>query len=260
MILGVVFVVVEVGSLIIGVAIAHSITRSIHQIDAGARNIRADNFEFRIPSRNRDQLDSMATAFNHMSESIVGLMTQVSAKEPLGKEAEITREVQTHLFPREFPRIPGLQVAGTCLPARSVSGDYYDFIPYGDRRLDILIADISGKGIAAALLMASLQSSFRSHVIHQNLAANASNGVSQSVFTLNHQLYRHTSADKFATLVLARIDTQDLSLTYCNAGHNPPPLFPVTLSAGFPKGGSLPASSPAPSTRKNEFHSRKAMS
>ena len=237
MMLGVVFVVVEVGSLIIGVAIARSITRSIHQIDAGARNIRAGNFEFRIPSRNRDQLDSMATAFNQMSESIVDLMTQVSEKERLEKEIEIAREVQTHLFPRELPRIPGLQVAGTCLPARSVSGDYYDFIPYGDRRLDILIADISGKGISAALLMASLQSSFRSHVIHQSLAANASNGISEAVSTLNHQLYRHTSADKFATLVLARIDVQDLSLTYCNAGHNPPLLVSNDSVSRLSKGG-----------------------
>ncbi len=224
MILGVVFVVVEVSSLIIGVAIARSITRSIHQIDAGARNIRAGNFEFRIPSRNRDQLDSMATAFNEMSESIVELMTQVSEKERLEKEVEIAREVQTHLFPRELPRIPRLQLAGTCLPARSVSGDYYDFIPYGDRSVDIMIADISGKGISAALLMASLQSSFRSHVIHQKLASNSSDGIAEAVSTLNQQLYRHTSPDKFATLVLARIDAQDLSLTYCNAGHNPPLL------------------------------------
>ena len=223
MILGVVFVVVEIGSLIIGVAIARSITRSIHQIDAGARNIRAGNFEFRIPSRNRDQLDSMATAFNEMSESIVELMIQVSEKERLEKEIEIAREVQTHLFPQELPRIPRLQLAGTCLPARSVSGDYYDFIPYGDRSVDIMIADISGKGISAALLMASLQSSFRSHVIHQNLAGN-SDGISDAVATLNHQLYQHTSPEKFATLVLARVDAQDLSLTYCNAGHNPPLL------------------------------------
>ena len=224
LILGVVFVVVEIGSLIIGVAIARSITRSIHQIDTGARNIRAGNFEFRIPSRNRDQLDSMATAFNEMSESIVELMTQVSEKERLEKEVEIAREVQTHLFPRELPKIPRLQLAGTCLPARSVSGDYYDFIPYGDRRVDIMIADISGKGISAALLMASLQSSFRSHVVHQNLAGNSSDGISEAVSTLNHQLYRHTSPEKFATLVLARVDAQDLSLTYCNAGHNPPLL------------------------------------
>ena len=71
--------------------------------------------------------------------------------------------------------------------------------------------------------MASLQSSFRSHVIHQNLAGN-SDGISDAVATLNHQLYQHTSPEKFATLVLARVDAQDLSLTYCNAGHNPPLL------------------------------------
>ncbi len=219
------FVLVEVVSLIIGIGIARSITRSIHNIYAGARNIQAGNFDFRIPSADRDQLESMATAFNKMSESVVGLMSQVTEKERLDKEIEIAREVQTHLFPREMPAIKRIQLAGSCLPARHVSGDYYDFIPYGDDLLDVIIADISGKGISAALLMANLQSSIRSHAIYQHARENGDKPIASAMAAINVQLYTHTSPDKFATLVLARVDSAALTATYCNAGHNPPLLI-----------------------------------
>ncbi len=221
-ILGVVFVLVELTSLFVGFAIARSITRSIHNIYAGARNIEAGNFDFRIPSHDRDQLDSMATAFNRMSESVVELMNEVTEKERLDKEIEIAREVQAHLFPRELPKVKCLQLAGECLPARRVSGDYYDFIPYGENELDIIIADISGKGISAALLMANLQSSIRSHALHQATRSDGSGSVAAAVGAINRQLYTHTSPDKFATLVMSRIKAPQMELTYCNAGHNPP--------------------------------------
>jgi sigma-B regulation protein RsbU (phosphoserine phosphatase) len=219
---GLVFIVVEVSSVLIGVVIARTITRSIYNIGEGARNIESGNFDYRIPSSNRDQLDAMATTFNRMSESVVELMNEVSDKERLEKEIEIAREVQTHLFPRELPSHPRLDIAATCLPARRVSGDYYDFIPYRDQWLDVIIADISGKGISAALLMASLQSSIRSHVVYQADGSNGADPVATATEAINRQLYRHTSPDKFATLVMSRIDTKSLTLTYCNAGHNPP--------------------------------------
>ena len=224
-ILGVVFVVVEAVSFLVGVAIARSITRSIHDIYAGTSNIQQGNFDFRIPNRNRDQLDSMAGAFNSMAESVVRLMVEVSEKEWLEKEIEIAREVQAQLFPQKLPSVLGLQLAGTCLPARRVSGDYYDFIPYSAHRLDTIIADISGKGISAALLMASLQSSVRTHLTYQSSAKPGGPTISAAVSEINEQLYRQTPPDKFATLVLSRIDTRDLTLTYCNAGHNPPFLL-----------------------------------
>ena len=219
------FVLVEVVSLIIGIGIARSITRSIHNIYAGARNIQAGNFDYRIPSADRDQLESMATAFNKMSESVVGLMSQVTEKQRLDKEIEIAREVQTHLFPREMPTIKRIELAGSCLPARHVSGDYYDFIPYGDSLLDVIIADISGKGISAALLMANLQSSIRSHAVYQNAYENGNKPIASAMEAINRQLYKHTSPDKFATLVLARVNSAAMTATYCNAGHNPPLLI-----------------------------------
>ncbi|MDA2928647.1 SpoIIE family protein phosphatase [Acidobacteria bacterium AH-259-O06] len=238
-ILGIMFVIVEAVSFFIGVAIARSITRSIHNIYAGTRNIQKGNFDFRIPNQNRDQLDSMAGAFNSMAESIVQLMAEVSEREWLEKEIEIAREVQAQLFPQRPPSVVGLQLAGTCLPARRVSGDYYDFIPYGENRMDTIIADISGKGISAALLMAGLQSSVRTHIIYSSMQSDGVSEISGAVSEINRQMYLQTPPDKFATLVLTRIDTEKLTLTYCNAGHNPPLLLSNGEIRLLTKGGTV---------------------
>ena len=233
------FVVVVFVSAIIGVALARSITRSIHNLYAGTRSIGQGNFDYRIPSRDRDQLDTLATAFNQMSESVVRLMNQVSEKERLEKEIEIAREVQTHLFPQKLPKIKRLQLAGACLAARRVSGDYYDFIPYDENVLHVVIADISGKGISAALLMANLQSSIRSHFANQTAIPNGDQPLAIALGAINHQLYAHTSPEKFATLVLSRVDTRQMKLSYCNAGHNPPLVISDGRIHRLTRGGTV---------------------
>lgn len=224
-VLGAIFVVAEGAALAIGVVIARTITRSVRDLYVGTQQIRGGNFDYRIASQRRDQLGDLAKAFNHMSDSIVGLMGQVSEKERLEKEIEIAHEVQTQLFPQVIPKIENAQLAGQCLPARRVSGDYYDFIPYGSKRVDIVVGDISGKGISAALLMASLQSAIRTHILYQVTKHLADESIAGAVFEINEHLYAHTAADKFATLVLARFHSDTRQLTYCSAGHNPPLLF-----------------------------------
>jgi sigma-B regulation protein RsbU (phosphoserine phosphatase) len=233
------FVLVEGFSLLIGIVIARSITSTIHGIDEGARNIQSGNFEYRIATRNRDQLEAMAASFNRMAESVVGLMRQVSEKERLEKEIEIAREVQAKLFPQVLPAIQRLQLAASCVAARQVSGDYYDFIPYGPDSLDVIIGDISGKGISAALLMASLQSSIRTLISFQTLNPSCSGRIAQSVGEINRQLYLQTSPDKYATLVMSRIDARHMRLTYCNAGHNPPLVVSGHTILHLTKGGMV---------------------
>jgi phosphoserine phosphatase RsbU/P len=220
--LGFLFIMVEGVAILVGFMIARSITRSIHSIYEGTQSIQEGNFDYRIKAGNRDQLDAMAAAFNSMAESISGLMNQMGEKERLDKEIEIAREVQAKLFPQKLPSIPNLQLAASCLAARQVSGDYYDFVQYGENCVDIIIADISGKGISAALLMASLQSSIRTLISYQYARTNGDVRIAQSVCEINRQLYHQTSPDKFATLVMSRFDAETLTLTYCNAGHNPP--------------------------------------
>ena len=249
--LGTLFVIVEITSLVIAIFIGRSITRTIHAIDEATANIRRGNFDYRIPTSNRDQLEAMAASFNNMSESIVGLMQQVTEKQRLDKEIEIAREVQAKLFPQKLPSLRKLQLAAACLPARQVSGDYYDFIPSGPDRVDVVIGDISGKGISAALLMASLQSSFRTIISYQAMNTATEGMVARSVVEINRQLYQQTSPDKFATLVLGRFDARDLTLTYCNAGHNPPlRIAGDGAISHLSKGGWSQASSRIRSTKK----------
>ncbi len=237
--LGSLFVLVELISLVIAVAIARSITRTIHSLDEATSAIQQGNFEYRIKTRKRDQLEAMAGSFNKMSESIVSLMQQVTEKQRLDKEIEIAREVQSKLFPQKLPSIKNFQLAAACLPARQVSGDYYDFIPLGANAFDVVIGDISGKGISAALLMASLQSSIRTIISYQTLGPNRDASVAKSVSDVNRQLYLQTSPDKFATLVLSRFDAEKLTVTYCNAGHNPPLVISDHSIRHLSKGGMV---------------------
>ncbi len=122
-----------------------------------------------------------------------------------------------------------MQITGLCLPARVVSGDYYDFVQLDPDCLGMALGDICGKGISAALLMANLQATLRSNVsLYQRevLAGSGSrNGtgtVAHVVKRINEQVYHHTSANKFASFFYAVYDERTYALTYCNAGHNPP--------------------------------------
>jgi sigma-B regulation protein RsbU (phosphoserine phosphatase) len=137
------------------------------------------------------------------------------AKEALEREVAIARDVQRELLPRSVPVVRGLDLAGICLPAVGVGGDYYDFLPLPDERMGIVIADVSGKGIPAALLMAGLQASVRSLALP---------GISPCDINrrLNEMVHQTTSASRYATLFFAVYDPRDRSFLYSNAGHFPP--------------------------------------
>ncbi|MGA7379395.1 MAG: SpoIIE family protein phosphatase [Terriglobales bacterium] len=144
---------------------------------------------------------------------------EVAHRERLNREVEIAREVQERLFPQTLPPIAGIEYAGACRPALGVGGDYYDFLALPGGRLGIAIGDVSGKGIAAALMMASLQASLRSEATRgaENLATLMSH--------VNHLVYEASSANRYATFFYAQYNPASRQLTYVNAGHNPPMLF-----------------------------------
>jgi sigma-B regulation protein RsbU (phosphoserine phosphatase) len=150
------------------------------------------------------------------------LIVEVKEKEKLEAELEIARQVQAQLFPKEVPKLQTLELMGVCNPARIVSGDYYDFIPLDSRSTALVIGDISGKGISAALLMASVQSS-----LHAQLKMPANGGLSTAtlVARLNRQLYESTPPEKYATFYCGLYDDQNGLLAYTNAGHLAPILI-----------------------------------
>jgi phosphoserine phosphatase RsbU/P len=155
------------------------------------------------------------------------LVKELVQKERLERELEIAKEVQERLFPNRIPKMARMEVAGICLPARTVSGDYYDFLPLGEHELGLALGDICGKGISAALLMANLQATLRSNVMNTRRHAGQNGGkdVAGVVEKVNSQIYSYTAANKFATFFYALYDDRLQTITYCNAGHNPPLYF-----------------------------------
>jgi sigma-B regulation protein RsbU (phosphoserine phosphatase) len=157
----------------------------------------------------------------------------------LNRELEMAAEVQQELFPRVLPKVPGLDYAGICRPARGVSGDYYDFLELGDGRLGFLLADVSGKGMSAALLGASLHAAVRTNV--RSGEADCGKVLAKA----NRLLFETTAPERFATVFYAVYDGATRKLTYANAGHCSPMLVRqeacIRLESLTPPLGILPA-------------------
>jgi phosphoserine phosphatase RsbU/P len=221
------FLIVEAASIVIGILLTQSITNAVHNLDRGTEFVKRGDFSQRIIVRSNDQLGALAASFNQMTEYVQHLVKELVQKERLERELEIAQEVQERLFPNQVPKMAGMDVAGICLPARTVSGDYYDFLPLGDNELGLALGDICGKGISAALLMANMQATLRSNVmnIKRNPGLKGAKNVAGVVERLNSQIYSYTAANKFATFFYALYDDRPQTLTYCNAGHNPPLYF-----------------------------------
>ena len=212
------FVVVELVALVIGVRLSRSMTGAVHRLYQGTQKAIEGDFSHRIPVRGHDQMAELSHSFNRMTESIQHLLTVAKEKERLQSEIEIACEVQTRLYPRGALTTPSLRVTGVCRAARVVSGDYFDYEPLHGGRVLLAIGDVAGKGISAALLMASLQSSLRTQV------AEAEVSVSQLVSRVNQQLHVSTAPEKFATFCAGIFDEACGVFTYTNAGHLPPLL------------------------------------
>ena len=136
-----------------------------------------------------------------------------------GRELEIAREVQAKLLPQDSPVMASLDFAGICVQARQVGGDYYDYLYLSPGRLGVVLADISGKGISAALLMASLQASLRSHY------AQAPDDLARVLLAINRTFFESTAGIRYATLFLGTYDERTSRLRYANCGHPPPVLL-----------------------------------
>src|SRR6185503_7348447 len=126
------------------------------------------------------------------------------------------REVQERLFPQTFPGMPGLDYAGSCRPALGVGGDYFDFLPLGDSRFGVAIADVSGKGIGAALLMASLQASLRGQTI------NGPGHLGRLIDNVNRLVFEASPDNRYATFFYGEYDLSSRVFAFVNAGHCPP--------------------------------------
>jgi sigma-B regulation protein RsbU (phosphoserine phosphatase) len=159
------------------------------------------------------------------------LVERTVAEERLRRELALASEVQQRLFPETPPDSRCLELAGYCQPARGVGGDYYDFLALGDDQIGIAVADVSGKGISAALVMSVVQASLRSQTMAHNDSSRPQISLSELVSTLNRLLCSSTGAETYVTFFYAQFDEGTRRLTYINAGHNPPLLLRASTAA-----------------------------
>jgi sigma-B regulation protein RsbU (phosphoserine phosphatase) len=173
-----------------------------------------------------------------VSELAHSLATEAAQRERVNREMEIAREVQERLFPQEMPAIVGASLAGGCRAALGVGGDYYDVFNLEDGRLGLAIGDVSGKGISAALLMASLRASLR------GVSLNSPHNFAELMHRVNVLVYEASASNRYATFFFAAYDPKTRRLECVNAGHNPPVILRngevIRLEAGGPVVGLLP--------------------
>ena len=245
--IGIFFGVIELIALFIGARLTRSVTSSVAELYAATQHVNRGDLAHRIKIHSHDQMAALEQSFNSMTQSLANLIREQKEKQRLESELAIAHEVQDLLFPADLSGLAALEVHGVCRPARTVSGDYYDFIPLREDRLVLAVGDISGKGISAALLMATVHAFVRAYSLEPEwtLASVAldggppkdralpmyyrGDGISDSelapgllMATLNYQLFRSTPPEKYATMFLGCYDAGSRSLTYSNAGHLPP--------------------------------------
>jgi sigma-B regulation protein RsbU (phosphoserine phosphatase) len=233
---GVLFFLIETAALVTGVVLTLRITKAVAGLYRGTQYVRSGDFSHRVPIQDRDQLGELAESFNEMTSSISGLIEEQNKRQRLENEISIAREVQNQLFPSTLPSVPGVEIEAICKAARSVSGDYYDFIQLSPTHIAIAIADISGKGISAALLMASLQAALRSQLLADGTERLST---AELVSRLNKHLVRNTGDDRFATFFIAVYDSGTRTLRYTNAGHLPSFLMGHGTAELLDKGGMV---------------------
>jgi sigma-B regulation protein RsbU (phosphoserine phosphatase) len=212
--IGVLFFIIEVIALAAGLALARSITGSVHELFAGTERVRLGDFTHKIAIRAHDQLGELAGSFNSMTTSIEDLLRVQDEKRRLEEELRIAHEIQMSLLPQGPLGFPGVSVTSLCVPAREVGGDYFDILPIDDHRVGVLIADVSGKGTSAALYMAEMKglmlSLSRLHTSPREL-----------LVTANRIMSEHLNSRIFVTMIYAVIDLRARTLTYSRAGHTP---------------------------------------
>ncbi|MGC1619509.1 MAG: SpoIIE family protein phosphatase, partial [Candidatus Acidiferrum sp.] len=235
-VISIVFLLIEVAALITGIVMTRRITKAVSDLYEATQYVKAGDWTHRVRIERRDQLGVLGESFNDMTGSISGLLEESKKRQRLENELSIASEVQNQLFPQKVPSVSGVELEAICKAARTVSGDYYDFIQLSPTHLAIALADISGKGISAALLMASLQAALRSQLL---AAGSEKMSTAELVAILNVHMVRNTADDRFATFFIAVYDSATRTLRYTNAGHLPGFLISNGTSKHLEKGGMV---------------------
>ena len=212
---GVLFLIIQFVALLMGLALARSITGSVHELFVGTERVRQGDFSHRIAVLAKDQLGELADSFNSMTSHLSSLLAEMAEKKRLEEELRIARRIQMSLLPQNPPvEFPGVSLTAVCQPAREVGGDYYDFLPLQGNRLGLLIADVAGKGTSAALYMAELKGLMLSlTLVHRSPR--------DLLVSANRIISAHLDSRSFITMTYAVLDLDARTMTWARAGHTP---------------------------------------
>jgi serine phosphatase RsbU (regulator of sigma subunit) len=215
LVIAVLFLMLEALALYFGLRIVGGITLAVGGLHRAMRRLAAGDLDTRVDLPNQDEFGDLAEGFNDMTRAIRVAQDQIVEKQRLEQEIETARRIQMRLLPESLPDVEGYQLAGGSTPSKQVGGDYFDFIPLPDGRLGVAVADVSGKGIPAALLMSNLQASLQGQVLHEA-------PVTEVVERMNDLLARSTDAHMFATFFYGVLEPETGRVVGVNAGHEPP--------------------------------------
>ncbi|MDD1686365.1 SpoIIE family protein phosphatase [Methanoregula sp.] len=218
----VLFVILFIIVTILSILFAQIITRPVEELRRGAEAIGAGDLDHRVQIETGDEFEDLAHSFNTMAVNLKNNMDELqrttAEKERFAKELEIAKGIQQSFLPDCAPEIAGIELVAKNVPALEVGGDFYDFIPVAKDRWGLVIADVSGKGVPAALFMALSRTLIRASTL-----VNADPAL--SIAHANRMIYEDSKSSMFVTLFYAVLDARAMTLDYVNAGHNPPLLL-----------------------------------
>ena len=205
-------------SIFLSFLFSRTITRPIVRIIERSKIIARGDLETRIDVTRRDELGELATALNQMTTQLLEVREDLLAKNRMARELEIAYTMQQRLLVEEFPTVPGLEIAGVSIPALEVGGDFYDFLELDNGKSHIVIGDVAGKGMPAAMFMGIVRSIIRAESTGSTTAA-------EVMKKSNRLVCLDAKSGMFVTVFYATFDPKTVTLEYCNAGHAYPLLY-----------------------------------
>jgi serine phosphatase RsbU (regulator of sigma subunit) len=206
---------VAIGLALVGIVpISHRMTRHLSSLTAGVRQLASGDFHARVNVKSADEFGTLARAFNQMAEDLEKNQALAVEQERLHRELELSRQIQTEMLPRTRLQLGPAEIKGVSIPAREVGGDFFNYFVLPDGLLGLLVGDVSGKGVSAALLMANVQATLRARLpLDTDLAKLAAD--------LDREIDATTPRGVYLTLFMGILDTGTGLLRYVNAGHHP---------------------------------------
>jgi serine phosphatase RsbU (regulator of sigma subunit) len=216
--LAITMLIFEAFMFFLGVRITTSFTSAVRALYRGTKRIALGDMETKIEVSNEDELGDLASSFNSMVVAVKKGREEATLRAHLESELDTARKIQEKLLPHDMPLFRGFEIAGTSIPSKQVGGDYFDFLDLGEGKLGIAIADVSGKGIPAALLMANLQASLHAQTFETEKVADVT-------ARINNLLVKSTDPNMFVTFFYGLLNRNRSTFISTNAGHNPPLLL-----------------------------------